>query len=130
MTTPIDPGRASILDPVALAKEFGRMSDEALEFAEQTFCRAAEGWHVRLTGGDFVQFGDAGRLIALSIARIIAAHREQGVPFLGELERLSARVGLVVAASDEINGLEATFALAPQEPDDNGREQHGNQIDD
>ena len=106
-----DPRRPSMFDPVALAGVLGGMSAAGLSQAEDMFRMAAEGWQIRIAGGDFVEFSSGARAIPLSIAHIIADHRATGVAFLGELERLASLVGDAAAATDEIDGLEALWQL-------------------
>jgi hypothetical protein len=111
MTNFIDPDRPSMFDPVALAGVLEDMSDAGLAQAQDAFRLAADGWQVRVAGGDFVQFSNGARVIPFLIARIIAEHRATGMALLGELERLASQIDEAVAKTDEIDSLEALWQL-------------------
>ena len=102
----------ALIDAEGLALALGRMDDDGLRQAEQRFRLAAsEGWQTRVLGGEFMEFGEGARMIWAAVVRIIAAHREEGVPLLGALQRLAADVDGALTRTDEIDRLEDLWQL-------------------
>lgn len=108
---PIDPRRPGVIDPVTLAGLLAGMDDVGLRQAQDAFGLAADGWQVRVAGGDFVQFSNATRVIPALIARIIARYRAKGTALLPQLEALAADVEDALSRGDQLTELEALWAL-------------------
>jgi hypothetical protein len=108
-----------MLDPVALADYFGRMTEDGLGEAAEAFELAADGCQIRLgdlawinIGGavadrdHFVQCSNDTRVIPWLIAHAIRKHFAVAASLLDEFQHLSDVIEVALARTDEIVRLE------------------------